>query len=335
MINKIDFVILWVDGNDLSWQKERNKYAPKKIENGVNGNIRYRDWDNLKYWFRGVEKFAPWVNNIYFITWGHLPEWLNINHPKLKIVNHKDFIPKKYLPVFSSNPIILNLHRIKGLSEKFVFFNDDIFLLNDLTEEDFFRKNMPVDNYIEFNWNSADEEPVFAGMLKNNYDIANKYYNKRETILKNLFKVFNLKYGVMNNFRTLKMFITSKDIKGIHNNHIAQPFLKEYFYKLWELEKAKCDETSRNKFRTPNDITEYAIRYFQLLDGNFVPRSINFGKYFSAGENNSQLISYIENQKGKCICINDTDSNIDFEKCKEEINGALDKILNEKSTFEK
>ena len=108
-------------------------------------NVRYRDWDTLKYWFRGVEKYAPWVNKIHFVTYGHLPKFLNTNNPKLNIVNHKDFIPKEYLPTFSANPIELNLHRIKDLSEQFVFFNDDMFVINKVKSTDFFKNGKPRD----------------------------------------------------------------------------------------------------------------------------------------------------------------------------------------------
>ena len=62
---KIDFVIPWVDGNDPEWQEIRNKYAHKN--DGDNREIRYRDWDNLQYWFRGVERFTPWVNKIILL----------------------------------------------------------------------------------------------------------------------------------------------------------------------------------------------------------------------------------------------------------------------------
>ena len=110
MNNKIDFVITWVDGNDPKWQKENNIVLNSNEEIDKE---RYRDWDNLKYIFRGIEKNAPWVNKIYFITWGHLPKWLNIENEKLIIVNHKDYIPKKYLPTYSSHVLELNLHRIK------------------------------------------------------------------------------------------------------------------------------------------------------------------------------------------------------------------------------
>ena len=79
---KVDFVMMWVDGNDLEWRKEKNKYLPKEDE--VNNDVRFRDWDLLKYWFRGVEKYTPWVNKIFFVTWGHLPKWLNIDNEKIK-----------------------------------------------------------------------------------------------------------------------------------------------------------------------------------------------------------------------------------------------------------
>ena len=103
---KVDFVILWVDGNDPEWQASKAKYTADKGQD-ASAN-RYREWENLKYWFRGVEKFAPWVNNVYFVTCGHYPEWLNLEHPKLRFVRHEDFIPKECLPTFSSRPIDMN-----------------------------------------------------------------------------------------------------------------------------------------------------------------------------------------------------------------------------------
>ena len=70
-MDKIDFVLPWVDGSDSAWIKQRNEYLG--IKNDQTQDSRFRDWENLQYWFRGVEKFAPWVNHIYFVTWGHIP----------------------------------------------------------------------------------------------------------------------------------------------------------------------------------------------------------------------------------------------------------------------
>ena len=117
----IDFVLLWVDDSDPESIAQRNQYAPEKKFLIDEGEARYRDWGTLKYWFRAVEKFAPWVNKIYFVTCGHVPSWLNLDAEKLVHVKHSDYIPEEYLPTFSSHPIELNINRIKGLSEHFVY----------------------------------------------------------------------------------------------------------------------------------------------------------------------------------------------------------------------
>ena len=107
----IDFVITWVDGSDPEWEKEKNTYLSGAMAL-YNNERRYRDWQLLRFWFRGTEKFAPWVRKIHFVTWGHIPEWLNTHHEKLRIINHTDFIPRQYLPTFNSNTIDLCLHKI-------------------------------------------------------------------------------------------------------------------------------------------------------------------------------------------------------------------------------
>jgi len=334
MDTKIDFVILWVDGNDAKWQKEKNKYMNKSRKD-INGIVRYREWDNLKYWFRGVEKFAPWVNRIYFITYGHIPKWLNTEHPKLKIINHKDYIPKEYLPTFSSHPIELNLWRINELSEHFVLFNDDVFLINFVKKEDFFVNGIPRDSYNEVNLDFSSLDKTFASILNNNYRILNKYYDKRKKIFRYPLKYVNMKYGMKKNLQTIKTTISYPLFRGINNEHVAQSFLKSYFEKLWIVEEKLLDDTSKNRFRSETDINQYLIRYFQLMDGRFNPRNPRkFGIYFDIGENNERIISCIERQKVKCICINDSNPNIDFDKSKEEINNAFDKILSEKCSFE-
>ena len=76
MDNKIDFVITWVDGNDPEWLEEKRQYdgTIKNSKNTDNNLNRYRDMGILKYWFRGVEKYAPWVNKIHFVVWKNIPD---------------------------------------------------------------------------------------------------------------------------------------------------------------------------------------------------------------------------------------------------------------------
>ena len=138
----IDFVVLWVDGSDPAWQAEKAKYQGKALDDSNSAN-RFRDWGLLPYWFRAVERFAPWVRKIHFVTCGQVPEFLNTEHPKLHLVKHSDFMPPEALPTFSSHAIEMNIHRIPGLAEHFVYFNDDMFLIRAVKQENFFRDGLP------------------------------------------------------------------------------------------------------------------------------------------------------------------------------------------------
>ena len=145
MAEKIDFVILWVDGTDPDWQRQRRSYDREDLDNGDDEN-RFRDWGLMKYWFRGAERFAPWVNRIFLVTNGQVPKWLDLTHPKLRLVKHQDYIPEKFLPTFNSNVIELWLHKIPELGEQFVLFNDDMFLTAPVKPEDFFKNGLPCES---------------------------------------------------------------------------------------------------------------------------------------------------------------------------------------------
>jgi len=322
----IDIVLLWVDGNDEKWLKEKNKYLDLKGDAKVN---RFRDCDNLQYLFRGIEKYAPWVNKVFFITWGHIPKWLNTDNEKLVIVKHEDFIPKEYLPTFNSNAIEMNLHRIEALSEKFILFNDDLFILKKINPKDFFEKNLPKDMYIEYIKKNCSNRHII--MRKNYMDIVNKYIEKEKFIKKNIHKIFNIRYGFQN-LSTL-INLKNKSFLDLYNPHLTQAFLKSTFDIVWEKEYSRINEACYNKFRADNDLGTTLCKYWQLLNGNFKPGK-KLGKYFSMSNNNEQLIKTIRKRKYKIICINDSDNNVDFERAKKEINEAFEKTLNYKSKFE-
>ena len=127
----IDFVVTWVNMDDPEWQNEFAKYSgnSNNTKNGVS-KARFRDYGFLKYWFRGIEKFAPWVRKIHFVTSGQKPEWLDENNPKIHLVNHKDFIPAEFLPTYNSVVIERYMYRIPALADHFVYFNDDFYIIN-------------------------------------------------------------------------------------------------------------------------------------------------------------------------------------------------------------
>lgn len=330
--NKIDFVLLWVDDKDEEWQKRKNAYLSEDV-NKITSN-KYRDWDNLKYWFRGVEKFAPWVNQIFFVTCNQKPEWLNENHPKLKLVNHSDFIDKECLPTFNTNAIEINLGKIKELSEQFVLFNDDVFLLKETKPTDFFEKGLPKDCYFEHPDITPFYGETYQNFLLNNKGIINTHFNKREQIKKNWRKIYNIKYGIRVNVINFILSKWKEGYIGFYNPHFSQPYLKSTFNKIYEKEKEKVDITSKSKFRSYYDISEYLMRYWNLVEGNFVP-SKDIGKAFNIGKDMEEIKNVIENQKYKVACFNDSIEDIDFEYCKKEIINSFEKILPQKSMFEK
>lgn len=325
MENKIDFVITWVDGNEREWQKEKENYLPNK--NTDTSSARYREWDNLRYWFRGIEKYASWVNKIYFVTYGHLPKWLNVNNPKLVIVKHSDYMPEKYLPTFSSHPIELNIHRIKGLSEQFVYFNDDMFITNYIKPEDYFKNGKPCEMAV-FNPAAADDE-VFMQVLNNNNILLNRNFNKKEILKKN--KFLSLKYGKYN-IRTL-LCLPWNRIQGFYNSHSPIAYLKSTFEKVWEKEYEVLNETSKRKFRSADDVNHFIFRDWQFCEGNFCPRKM-MSIYCRIQEDIDYACKLIEEQKYKTVCLNDDPIREEFETEKQRLINSFKKILPEKSSFE-
>jgi len=333
---KIDFVIAWVDGSDPEWQKEKLACMKKMgIATKVDSrDVRYRDWEILPYWFRGVEKFAPWVRKIHFVTWGHVPEWLNVNHPKLHIVNHTDFIPDKFLPTFSANPIELNFHRIHGLSENFVYFNDDMFLLNTVKPSDFFVHNKPVDMLaLQPDVANADD-PVMPYIYLNNAMVLAKYFDKRENMKKQPWAYFHPGYPLMylvNN--ALEMAFPR--FTGFYTVHGPAPLMKQTYETLWRLEPELLERVCSHPFRHKEDVNQYVLREYEKLNQNFVPRNTKkFCRYYDLDANNSKLISTITGQKCPAVCINDSNHSIPYNRVKKQLDMAFRQILPEKSSFE-
>lgn len=326
-MDKIDFVITYVDGNDSKWLAKKNKYTDNT--EGTNNN-HFRSWDNLKYWFRSIQTYAPWVNKIYFITDHQVPDWLNLDNKKIVPIYHEDYLDKEDLPLFNSNAIELKMHKIKNLSNTFVYFNDDIFLTDNVLPTDFFKNGLPKDNYGERLFVS-DDLSSFNHTMLNNISVINKYYNKKEVYKKNKNKYFNKLYLkdslITNSFKKYKKFI------NFNNPHICLGLLKDSFNKVWELEPELLNKTCSSKFRNNYNLSIYLIRYYQLINGLFIPRTPKFGHYYSATKYN-EIINAIDNQTYKCICIND-DVDDNFEEIKEKINKALENKFPNKSSFER
>lgn len=122
---EIDLVYCWCNGAEFAAREK----------------CRYSNNGELFHSLKSVDKYAPWFRTIWvFVNDGtEIPDWL-LSHPKVKIVKHSEVIPKEILPLYSSQAIEMWLAKIPGLSEKFVYANDDMFIAREITPEFFFDK---------------------------------------------------------------------------------------------------------------------------------------------------------------------------------------------------
>jgi len=141
----IDIVYTWVDGADSEWLSKKNHWQEAAgltgLSENTGGEARFENHDELKYSLRSVAAYLPWVRNIYLVTCGQKPEWLDASHPKITVVDHADIMDEKWLPTFNSHVIEAHLHRIEGLAEHYIYFNDDVMAARPMEPKDFFLSN--------------------------------------------------------------------------------------------------------------------------------------------------------------------------------------------------
>lgn len=323
----VDFIIPWVDGKDPVWLSELFAICPERKCNF--DAERYRDWDLLKYWFRGIEKNAGWVRKIHFITYGHVPDWLDITNTRINIVRHEDFIQKDYLPLFSASPIEINVGKINGLADNFVYFNDDMFLIDYVKKSDFFKNGLPCDIGV---FNTLSPGGI-SHMMLNDLEIIKDYFKKETVIRSNFLKWINLKYG-SKLYRTLAL-LPWPGFTGFYEHHLPQAYLKSTFDDVWALEENKLNKTLEQKFRSDAQLNIYLFRYWQLCSGKFSPFNYNkIGRYYSLKNDDiSNVCEVIRRKKYKVITLNDN-AELDFDFCKSKLLKAFEEILSVKSSFE-
>lgn len=332
MADKIDFVVLWVDGSDHQWQQERQRYAPDRQDNGNTSN-RYRDWGLMPYWFRAVERYAPWVNRVWFVTNGQLPAWLNRAHPKLKLISHSDYIPGEYLPTFNSNVIELWLHKIPELAEHFVLFNDDMFLTAPVTPEDFFQNGLPRDSALLDLVTAPNPEDCLPHMLINNFGVINKHFLKKDVLKRNARKFYTLQYGkdLLRNV----LLAPFQNFAAFRDLHLPSSHLKSTFEEVWAAEPELLTRCSANRFRSKSDLTHWLMKCWMICKGSFRVRPTSWGRHFELWKDNIDAIcADVTGQKYRAVCINDSKTDIDFDAVKAKLTAAFDTLLPEPSEFE-
>lgn len=333
----IDFVVTWLDPNDPEWQKQYAIYSPST--KGHAENARFRDMGLFRYWFRAVETYAPWVNKVFLITNGKFPDWINKDNPKLVLVKHEDYIPKEFLPTFNSCTIELHMHRIKGLSEHFVYFNDDIFLNTPIKKEYYFKKGLPCDINKETIYNvpiytPKDKFGIHLSMLAD-IGIINGHFRRWNTVRESPKRWFGPHLGIRGLIVSL-VLMRQRLFVGFSNLHTEQAYLKSVFAEVWEKEPNFMND-SCTRFREEVIANPYIFRYWQFAKNLFYPMNRKRVFLFLTEKSVAKNLKKVLNNKGiVSICLNDSEecSNEEYRTIYEDLQQVLIDKYPRKSSFE-
>ena len=228
----VDVVYTWVNGNDPAHAAKRTAFLAerKDIHSNALDAARFRDNDDLRYSMRSLEMFAPWVRRIIVVTDAQTPSWLNVKHPKIRVVDHADFVPARYLPTFNSHVIEAYLHTIPDLADHFVYLNDDFFLGRPCHKTEFFTPNGLPLSLVDWRWRR-----VF-GYWWTKTPHARSYYN-------------TLAFLKEQGMPTEPEFITAHGPYAQTRSNLSDAF---DFY------REKIEAFAGNKFRTVNELAMYS-----------------------------------------------------------------------------
>jgi hypothetical protein len=287
MIDEIDFPIdviyTWVDSSDPKWRQKFAAYSGRNLDTELHweasGEQRFRSRDELKYSLRSLSLYAPWVRHVYIVTDDQTPEFIDFDRDGITLVDHNDIatVPEA-LPVFNSSAIISWLHRMPGLSEHFVYMNDDVFIGRDITPSRFFTpsglaKVFPSQNRRPFGPPNPKDEPHI-------------------NITRNIRALLENEFG-----RTI-----SRSVK--HTPHAQLVSVQK------EMEKRfpdAYDRTSRSRFRHHEDIAaDQLFHYYAQITGRAIVGNIRYA-YVNIGDRRTEpeLQRLLANRDREVFCLND------------------------------
>ncbi|WP_429235253.1 stealth conserved region 3 domain-containing protein [Aeromonas salmonicida] len=304
---KIDAVYTWVDHTDIKWQESYLNYKKERgnIAGDAVGLGRFFNRDELKFSLRSLERHASWINKIYIVTNCTPPKWLDVDNPKIKIINHNEIMPETSLPTFNSHAIEANIHKIEGLSNYFLYLNDDFFFSSDVKKEDFFLSNgVSISNLEPYG--------VVNGIVsKNNPDYINAALNGQRLLA----ETHN---------------VTPTQL----HQHSPYALRKDVLEEICKQYHAEVLQTTHNRFRSRTDISIPSFLYHHY---SFI------NKQSSLGTLNCRYIGYSKRvnfwkmipEDTKTFCINDGGTSCNDDKWNVSIISYLDKLFNSKSNFER
>ena len=308
----IDLVYLWVDGNDPVWQAKRDAYIGKTEEkSSVNCIGRYANNDELKYSLRSIELYAPWIHRIFIVTDNQIPIWLNTSNPKIRIVDHKEIMLPVCLPCFNSTVIEHFLYKIPGLSEHFLYANDDMFINKPVTPDFFFATDgLPI---IRFNRRLFRKTCLWY-----REKILGKTLDNYRQIIRNAAELVEKKYGVY---------------YGGKAHHNIDAYLKSDCQFAEQIFKTEIEATFSNHVRSANDIQRSIYAYMALVKKHgylhYVTQKTSFRFHIHKENHYNKLEKY----NPTLFCMNDSEYAKDSDRKK--VAAYLNKRFPKKSQFEK
>ena len=292
----MDVVITYVNGQDPLWLEDYRR----NVDEAVNAK-RFRDWGTLKYLLRGIEKHMPFVRNVYLVVAreSQVPEWAD--RENLHVVLHRDIIPEAYLPTFNCNTIELFLHRIPGIDEEFLNFNDDIFPVSASGREDFFENGMPVVRHT------------------------------RCLLAMNLFK----KMARNTDRKARTAAGAGKSIFFVRPQHTVSAMLKSVGDEVFSKMEPEI-LSSLSRCREEKNLLQYLFSDYLFYQGRTVSRRISNRHFSLAAASDKTISAFLHSPDAKFVCINDVNmSDAKYERTRASLIGAFEEVFPEKSRFEK
>ncbi len=308
MSSNIDLVYFWVDGNDPKWIKKKEQFLDEDVKATALAG-RYENNDELKYSLRSVEKYLPWIRKIFIVTDDQLPDFINGDNPKINIVSHSEIIPSELLPTFNAWVLENFIHNIPGLSEKFLYANDDFFVNAYLQPDFFFRDDLPIIRMkSSFGFITELKLKKFLGRFLNTYDLGTL----------SLLKLIKNKYGK-------RLYL--------RKHHNMDSYLKSDYQEATEAMYDEIKHTLHNRFRKNNDFHRMLFDCYLLIKekGHLLYSTKNDSCIISLEEADYQ--SVLNEYQPKLFCLNDTSKAT--EEDRKRVQPFLETLFPDKSPFEK
>ena len=324
---KVDLVYLWVDGSDPQWLAKKNACQPDKLNVDAAAKGRFFDNDELKFSLRSVEKFAPWVNKIFIVTDNQTPKWLNKSHPKIQIVDHTEIMPRQALPNFNSNAIETRLPYIEGLSEHFLFANDDMFFAAPVDKDFFFCACGRCSQCRSAEAGRAGEHISDCGMPVVRFE--------KNTIKKNPGSLYGCK---LKNAQELIFKTYGVKYKNFPHHNIDAYLKSEYLDCIKKFEK-ELEPTTLAAFRDKSHIQRIVFSFYMLAAGRAHSKIVDAPWFCPWREVDSLVINMrspgrkqLKRLKPKLFCVNDDKKTTDEQRLR--MKEFLQTLFGEKSEFE-